>query len=73
MYSVLQRMGLGQGNLNALANAVGRSGAGIKSRLAELKSRYESGAFSEGSVLFAKNAEEAVEGVEESDEEVGGE
>ena len=73
MYNLLQRKGLAQGNLNAVAKAVGRSGAGIKSRLDELKARYETGTFPEGTVLFAEAAEEAEETTETTDEEVGSE
>ncbi len=73
MYNILQNMGLSQGNLSTLANAVGRSGAGIKSRLEELRTRYDSGAFPEGSVLFAREVDEAVQGTEDPDGEVGGE
>ena len=73
MYNLLQRKGLAQGNLNAVAKAVGRSGAGIKSRLDELKARYEKGTFPEGAVLFAEAAEEAEETTETTDEEVGSE
>jgi hypothetical protein len=52
MYNILTRMGLQNGNLNAIAKAVLRSGAGIKSRLEELNLRYQNGEFPEGKVLF---------------------
>jgi hypothetical protein len=52
MYNILTRMGLQNGNLNAIAKAVLRSGAGIKSRLEELNLRYQNGEFPEGKALF---------------------
>ena len=59
MYNILTRMGLQHGNLNAIAKAVLRSGAGIKSRLEELNLRYQSGEFPEGQVLFGSEGDDA--------------
>ncbi len=59
MYNILTRMGLQHGNLNAIAKAVLRSGAGIKSRLEELNLRYQNGEFPEGQVLFGNEGDDA--------------
>ena len=59
MYNILTRMGLQHGNLNAIAKAVLRSGAGIKSRLEELNLRYQGGEFPEGRVLFGSEGDDA--------------
>lgn len=57
MYTVLQKMGLSNGNLNCVADAVGRSGAGLKSRIELLKERYEKGEFPKGAALFTDTKE----------------
>ena len=43
MYNLLRQLGLQNGNLSTVAKAVQRSGAGIKSRLEEMRERYEAG------------------------------
>jgi len=53
MYTVLQKIGLANGNLNCVADAVGRSGAGLKARIELLKERYEAGEFPKGGALFS--------------------
>ena len=58
MYNLLHRLGLGNGNLSAVAKAVQRSGAGIKSRLEEMRERYENGDFPEGVELFDEFVDE---------------
>lgn len=57
MYTVLQKMGLSNGNLNCVADAVGRSGAGLKSRIELLKERYVDGEFPKGAALFTDTKE----------------
>lgn len=52
MYNTLTQMGLHGGNLTTVANAVHRSGAGIKNRLVDLKNLYEKGEFEEGTIMF---------------------
>jgi hypothetical protein len=68
MYNVLTRMGLHHGNLNAIAKAVLRSGAGIKSRLEELNLRYQNGEFPEGRVLFGSEADIATQSAKDHPE-----
>ena len=51
------KMGLSNGNLNCVADAVGRSGAGLKSRIELLKERYEKGEFPKGAALFTDTKE----------------
>ena len=67
------RMGLHEGNLSAVARAVGRSGAGIKSRLEELMVRFDSGEFPEGKVLFVDPVPVREEDTEEMDGELADE
>ena len=67
-------MGLANGNLNCVADAVGRSGAGLKSRLAILQKQYEQGQFPQAEALFEESVNEAKEskgekGAEEEAEE----
>ena len=69
MYNLLCRLGLQSGNLSAVAKAVRRSGAGIKSRLEELQARYERGEFPQGAELFADEVDEAADGDRSADEE----
>ena len=69
MYNLLRQLGLQNGNLSAVAKAVQRSGAGIKSRLEELRERYENGDFPEGAELFSEPVDEAVENDGVADEE----
>ena len=57
MYTVLQKMDLSNGNLNCVADAVGRSGAGLKSQIELLKERYEKGEFPKGAALFTDTKE----------------
>ncbi len=59
MYKVLQRMELAQGKLNGIAEAVGCTGAGLKSRLAILRQQYEEGRFPEAESLFEEPVDEA--------------
>ena len=66
MYNILTRMGLQHGNLNAIAKAVLRSGAGIKSRLEELNLRYQNGEFPEGQALFGSEGDDATGANKES-------
>ena len=63
MYNILTQMGLQNGNLSAVAKAVRRSGAGIKSRLEELKVRYKNGEFEEGDILFTTEGEAHVHAI----------
>ena len=58
MHNLLRRLGLSNGNLSAVAKAVQRSGAGIKSRLEEMRERYENGDFPEGVELFDELVDE---------------
>ena len=73
VYNILTRMGLQHGHLNAIAKAVLRSGAGIKSRLEELHFRYQTGAFPQGEVMFGNDEDTATDdemgSAEESAEE----
>ena len=73
VYNILTRMGLQHGHLNAIAKAVLRSGAGIKSRLEELHLRYQTGAFPQGEVMFGNDEDTAADdemgSAEESAEE----
>ena len=69
MYNLLRQLGLQNGNLSAVAKAVQRSGAGIKSRLEEMRERYENGDFPEGVELFSDTVDEAVESDGNADEE----
>ena len=73
VYSILMRMGLHEGNLSAVARAVGRSGAGIKSRLEELMVRFDSGEFPEGKVLFVDPVPVREENTDEMDGELADE
>ena len=73
VYSILMRMGLHEGNLSAVARAVGRSGAGIKSRLEELMVRFDSGEFPEGKALFVDPVPVPKEGTDEMDGELADE
>lgn len=57
MYAVLERFNLHERNLNCIAKAVGLSGAGVKSRIAEMKQRYESGQLPKAKEMF-KSADE---------------
>ena len=52
MYNILTKMGLHGGKLTTVANAVQRSGAGIKNRLVDLKNLYEKGEFEDGAIMF---------------------
>ncbi|MGB1765828.1 MAG: hypothetical protein ACPHJE_00445 [Poseidonia sp.] len=71
MYRVLQRMGLADGKLNCVADAVSCSGAGLKSRIDLFKELYEKGEFPGAEALFAVSLDEAKEGSsnEEAEEE----
>ena len=69
LYSVLQRMGLASGNLNTIAEAVGCTGAGLKSRLAIMKALYEEGRFPGAEDLFENIIDEAKKSSEEADSE----
>ena len=69
LYSVLQRMGLASGNLNSIAEAVGCTGAGLKSRLAIMKALYEEGRFPGAEDLFESIIDEAKKSSEEADSE----
>ena len=71
MYKVLQSMNKGQGNLNTVAKAVNCSGAGLKSRLANMEEQYDAGKFPQAEPLFGSSIEEAKEspGKAESEEE----
>ncbi|MFZ8905759.1 MAG: hypothetical protein ACO2Y2_00200 [Poseidonia sp.] len=73
MYNLLRQLGLQNGNLSAVAKAVQRSGAGIKSRLEELQERYESGDFPAGAELFSETVDDAVESDANADEETADE
>ena len=68
MYNVLTHLDLHHGNLNSIAKAVLRSGAGIKSRLEELNLRYQNGEFPEGQVLFGSDADIATEAANDHSE-----
>jgi hypothetical protein len=57
VYTVLERFGLHNGNLSCVAAAVGLSGAGVKSRLQEMRRLHEAGELPGGDELF-KNAED---------------
>ena len=73
VYSILMRMGLHEGNLSAVARAVGRSGAGIKSRMEELMVRFYSGEFPEGKALFVDPVPVPQEDTDEMDGELADE
>ena len=71
LYAVLERFKLHERNLNCIAKAVGLSGAGVKSRIAEMKKRYENGELSKAKGMFVSSdesddeADTAEEGAEE--------
>lgn len=65
MYTTLQKMGLEHGNLSCIAKAVGRSGAGIKSRIELLKEKHEQGGFPKGATLFVEHAAESEAAIEQ--------
>lgn len=71
MYKVLQSVNKGHGNLNTVAKAVNCSGAGLKSRLANMEEQYNSGKFPGAETLFGSSIDEAKEssGKAESEEE----
>lgn len=69
LYKVLQQMGLGKGNLNAVAKAVQRTGAGLKSRLEIMEELYEKGRFPGAEALFATSVDEAKKAPEQADSE----
>ncbi|MEL0182279.1 MAG: hypothetical protein VW872_04350, partial [Candidatus Poseidoniales archaeon] len=73
MYNLLRQLGLQNGNLSTVAKAVQRSGAGIKSRLEEMRERYENGDFPGGAELFSETVDEAVESDGNADEEAADE
>ena len=73
MYNLLRQLGLQNGNLSTVAKAVQRSGAGIKSRLEEMRERYENGDFPKGAELFSDTVDEAVENDGNADEEAADE
>ena len=73
MYNLLRQLGLQNGNLSTVAKAVQRSGAGIKSRLEEMRDRYENGDFPKGAELFSDTVDEAVENDGNADEEAADE
>ena len=73
MYNLLRQLGLQNGNLSTVAKAVQRSGAGIKSRLEEMRARYENGDFPKGAELFSDTVDEAVENDGNADEEAADE
>ena len=56
VYAVLERFGLHNGNLSCVAAAVGLSGAGVKSRLKDMRRLHEAGILPGGDEVF-KNAE----------------
>ena len=71
LYAVLERFKLHERNLNCIAKAVGLSGAGVKSRIAEMKKRYENGELPKAKGMFVSSdesddeADTAEEGAEE--------
>jgi len=67
MYTVLERFNLHERNLNCIAKAVGLSGAGIKSRIAEMKQRYESGQLPKAKEMF-KSADEGDDDADAAEE-----
>ena len=73
VYSILMRVWLHEGNLSTVARAVGRSGAGIKSRLEELMVRFDSGEFPEGKALFVDPVPVREENTDEMDGELADE
>ena len=73
MYNLLRQLGLQNGNLSTVAKAVQRSGAGIKSRLEEMRERYENGDFPKGAELFSDTVDEAVESDGNAEEEAADE
>jgi len=73
MYNLLRQLGLQNGNLSTVAKAVQRSGAGIKSRLEEMRERYENGDFPKGAELFSEAVDEAVESDANAEEEAADE
>ena len=71
VYAILQQLNLHTGNLNAVADAVGlgRSGAGVKNRLKNLKESFEEGSCPELEELFASVEARNDEGAQEEGEE----
>ena len=67
MYAVLERFNLHERNLNCIAKAVGLSGAGVKSRIAEMKQRYESGQLPKAKEMF-KSADEGDDDADAAEE-----
>ena len=67
MYTVLERFNLHERNLNCIAKAVGLSGAGVKSRIAEMKQRYESGQLPKAKEMF-KSADEGDDDADAAEE-----
>ena len=67
MYAVLERFNLHERNLNCIAKAVGLSGAGVKSRIAEMKQRYESGQLPKAKEMF-KSADEGDDDADTAEE-----
>ena len=68
MYNLLCRLGLQSGNLSAVAKAVRRSGAGIKSASKNCR-LATSREFPQGAELFADEVDEAADGDRSADEE----
>ena len=52
LYEVMSQLGLNEGHLNAIANAVGLSGAGVKNRLQNMKELHDEGLLKGGDAVF---------------------
>jgi hypothetical protein len=67
---VLERQGLLQGNLNRISNAagLGRSGAGVKNRVKQLREQYLKGELPEAKGLFEGSDADVDEADSEGDE-----
>ena len=71
MYAVLERFNLHERNLNCVAKAVGLSGAGVKSRIAEMKQRYDNAELPQAKEMFkaADEDDDEADAAEENAEE----
>ncbi len=69
LYEVMSQLGLNEGHLNAIANAVGLSGAGVKSRLLNMKEQHDKGLLKGGYAVFYVNSDRSKRASTDDEEE----